>query len=41
MLPEDEIIEYAKAAIPNTWKQQMFIQKFDPLEHTLQELVEI
>jgi hypothetical protein len=40
MLPEDEIIEHAEAAIPNTWKQQMFLQNFDPLEHTLQELVE-
>jgi hypothetical protein len=39
-LPDDEIIQHVATAIPDSWKKQMLLQNWDPIDHTLQEFAE-
>ena len=39
-LPNDEIIEHAEFAIPASWRQQMILQGFEPIDHTLDEFTQ-
>jgi len=39
-LHEDDLIELIDSHIPNKWQQVMVVQKFDPLENSLQDFIE-
>jgi hypothetical protein len=39
-LPADEVLEHAEFAIPSKWRQQMVLQGFEPLSHSLEDLTE-
>ena len=40
-LPEDEILDILEYGVPNTWQKGFVHQGFNPLEHTLNEFVEM
>ena len=40
MLGEDECIDIIEHSIPSKWQQQMLLQGWDPVVHSLQELQE-
>lgn len=39
-LSTEEIIEYLKFAIPSTWRKQMVMHDFDPIDHSTSEFTE-
>jgi hypothetical protein len=39
-LADDELIDISEFGIPNAWQREMIVQDFDPMEHTLQELIQ-
>ena len=39
-IAEDEMIENFEFAIPATWRQAMILQGFEPIDHSLDELIE-
>ena len=39
-LPDDELIDIGEYACPASWQKQMFLQGFDPLEHTLLDFLD-
>ena len=39
-LDDDETKDIFFFGIPNSWQKQMILQDFDPLDHTLEELVD-
>ncbi len=39
-LPDDQLIDAAYYGMPKSWKSQMALQNFDPVDHTIEELIE-
>ena len=39
-LPNDEVMEHAEFAIPNSWQKQMVLQGFNVADHTMDEFIE-
>lgn len=39
MLPADQLIDAACEGIPNSWKQQMHLHDFDPVDHSVDEFI--
>lgn len=38
-LPDDELVDVIEFGVPNSWQRNMILQDFDPLQHTVAELV--